>query len=443
MSEQNNILKRAVKILADIEPNEVKATVWSFMFVFMLMTAYYPLRNVRDAMPSDWTDAELSWLWTLNFFISIVVIALYGYVVSKVKFKNLVPGIYGFFAISFVCLTFGADLASDRTLIDKSFYAWVSIFALFHLSVFWSYMSDLFNREQAKRLFAIIAAGASAGGLAGPAISTFFSQILGNEGLTLISAFFILTTIPIIYYLSKLKVTDLQNEDLQVDPDTLKIGGNPIAGYKLFFQDPYLLGIGLFILLYTMISTFIYYEQKNLLAIYDSNTRTQILGSIDLLVNLLTFGVAFFITGRVVKRFGMGFTLASMPVLVVAGMLILAFSPIITILLALQVVRRAGNYAITKPAREMLFTEVDKESRYKAKPVIDVVVYRGGDMFTGWFFTGLTEGLGLGFTAVGIVGAGIAVIWAGVGVFLGKLYNRKKNDSPHSNSTSQNHKSPA
>lgn len=97
MSEQNNILKRAVKILADIEPNEVKATVWSFMFVFMLMTAYYPLRNVRDAMPSDWTDAELSWLWTLNFFISIVVIALYGYVVSKVKFKNLVPGIYGFF----------------------------------------------------------------------------------------------------------------------------------------------------------------------------------------------------------------------------------------------------------------------------------------------------------------------------------------------------------
>lgn len=342
-----------------------------------------------------------------------------------------------------MCLTFGADLASDRTLIDKSFYAWVSIFALFHLSVFWSYMSDLFNREQAKRLFAIIAAGASAGGLAGPAISTFFSQILGNEGLTLISAFFILTTIPIIYYLSKLKVTDLQNEDLQVDPDTLKIGGNPIAGYKLFFQDPYLLGIGLFILLYTMISTFIYYEQKNLLAIYDSNTRTQILGSIDLLVNLLTFGVAFFITGRVVKRFGMGFTLASMPVLVVAGMLILAFSPIITILLALQVVRRAGNYAITKPAREMLFTEVDKESRYKAKPVIDVVVYRGGDMFTGWFFTGLTEGLGLGFTAVGIVGAGIAVIWAGVGVFLGKLYNRKKNDSPHSNSTSQNHKSPA
>ena len=306
MSEQNNILKRAVKILADIEPNEVKATVWSFMFVFMLMTAYYPLRNVRDAMPSDWTDAELSWLWTLNFFISIVVIALYGYVVSKVKFKNLVPGIYGFFAISFVCLTFGADLASDRTLIDKSFYAWVSIFALFHLSVFWSYMSDLFNREQAKRLFAIIAAGASAGGLAGPAISTFFSQILGNEGLTLISAFFILTTIPIIYYLSKLKVTDLQNEDLQVDPDTLKIGGNPIAGYKLFFQDPYLLGIGLFILLYTMISTFIYYEQKNLLAIYDSNTRTQILGSIDLLVNLLTFGVAFFITGRVVKRFGNG-----------------------------------------------------------------------------------------------------------------------------------------
>lgn len=425
MSEQNNILKRAVKILADIEPNEIKATVWSFIFVFLLMTAYYPLRNVRDSLASNWTDTELSWLWTFNFFISIVVIGLYGYVVSNVKFKHLVPGIYAFFAVSFLCLTFSADFTSDRTLIDKSFYSWVSIFALFHLSVFWSYMSDLFKRNQAKRLFAIIAAGPSAGGIAGPSISTFFSQSLGNDVLILISAVLIVSTIPIIFYLSKLKVSELGNEDLSVDPDTLKIGGNPVAGFKLFFKDPYLLGIGLFILLYTMISTFIYYEQKNLLALYDSETRTQILGSIDLLVNLLTFGIAFFITGRIVKRFGMSITLASMPALVVIGMLILAFSPILTVLIALQVVRRAGEYAMTKPAREMLYTEVDKETRFKAKPVIDVVVYRGGDMVTGWFFTGLTEGLGLGLTAVGIIGASIAAVWSGTGLFLGKLYKEK------------------
>lgn len=442
MSEQDNILKRAVKALTNVEDNEIKATVSAFMFVFILMAAYYILRPVRDAMASDWTDSEVSWLWTLNFFMGIVVVAIYGYVVSNVKFKHLVPGIYGFFAISFLCFYFGANLITNRDIIDKSFYVWVSFFAMFHLSVFWSYMSDLFNKEQAKRLFAIIASGASAGALAGPMVPTFFANIVGNDALTLVSAVMLVSTIPIIFYLAKLKVTDLKNEDVSVDPDTLKIGGNPIAGFKLFFQDPYLLGIGLFILLYTMISSFIYFEQKNLLEIYDRETRTQILGSIDLLVNLLTFGIAFFATGRIVKRFGMGVTLASMPVLVVAGMLILAFAPIITVLLALQVVRRAGNYAITKPSREMLFTEVDKETRYKAKPVIDVVVYRGGDMFTGWFFTGLTEGLGLGFTAVGIVGAGIAVMWAGTGLFLGKLYNRKKIEIPPKPDISQINKSP-
>ncbi len=426
MAEQQNIFKRAIKALTTVEENEIKATVSAFLFVFILMAAYYILRPVRDAMASDWTDSEVSWLWTLNFFIGIAIVALYGYIVSNVKFKNLVPGIYGLFATSFLCFYFGANLFTDRTLIDKSFYVWVSFFAMFHLSVFWSYMSDLFNKEQAKRLFAIIAAGASAGALVGPAIPAFFADNIGNDALTLVSAAMLFCTIPIIFYLARLKVSELKNEDVNADPESLKIGGNPIAGFKLFFQNPYLLGIGFFILLYTMISSFIYFEQKNLLDVYGRETRTQILGSIDLLVNLLTFGIAFFATGRLVKRLGMSFTLASMPVLVVVGMLILAFAPIITVLLALQVVRRAGNYAITRPSREMLFTEVDKETRFKAKPVIDVVVYRGGDTVTAWFFTGLTEGLGLGFTAVGIIGAAIAALWAGVGIFLGKLYNGKK-----------------
>jgi ATP:ADP antiporter, AAA family len=425
MENDNNIIKNFIKKAADIEPNEMKATVLSFLFVFILMAAYFIMRPVRDAMASDWTDTEVSMLWTINFFISIAVVALYGFIISKVKFKHLVPGIYTFFAISFVCFYLGANLVPDRTLLDKSFYVWVSFFSIFHLSVFWSYMSDLFNTGQAKRLFAIIAAGPSAGALVGPIIPTLFAGVIGTDTLMLIASIMLISTIPIILYLAKLKVTELHNKDLHVDPDTLKIGGNPIAGFKIFFNNPYLIGIGVFILFYTMISSFIYFEQKNLLEIYDRDTRTQILGGIDWLVNMLTFAVAFFATSRIVKKLGVGFTLASMPMLVIAGMLILAFSPIITVLLALQVVRRAGEYAITKPAREMLFTEVDKETRFKAKPVIDVVVYRGGDTITAWFFTGLTEGLGLGFTAVGIVGAGIAAIWAAVGLYLGKLYEMK------------------
>lgn len=423
--DKQNIFARIMKGISHIEANELKATFVSFSFGFILMASWYILRPVRDAMASDWTDAEVSFLWTLNFFICAVVVALYGFAVSRIKFKFIVPGIYGFFAVSFVCFFVGASLFTDRTLIDKTFYVWVSVFSLFHVSVFWSYMADIFNKEQAKRLFAIIAAGASAGALVGPMGPALFAGVLGTDTLMMVASLMLVLTIPIILYLSRLKNTELNNSGVSADLSAAKIGGNPFAGFKLFFTDPYLLAIGAFILFYTMISSFVYFTQLNLLADYDRNTRAQILGSIDWLVNVLTFAVAFFATGRLVEKMGVGITLASMPILVVVGMLILAFAPIITVLLALQVVRRAGSYAITRPAREMLFTQVDKETRFKAKPVIDIVVYRGGDTITAWFFTGLTQGLGLGMAAVALVGAAIAAIWAAVGLYLGRVYEKR------------------
>ncbi len=421
----NNRLVKLIIGAADIEANEIKTTVIAFAFIFILMASYYILRPVRDAMASDWTDAEVSFLWTLQFFISAAVVALYGYAVSRIKFKYLVPCIYGFFAVSFALFYLATFIFEDRVLIDKSYYVWVSLFSLFHFSVFWSYMADLFNKQQAKRLFAIIASGASAGALVGPAIPALFAGIAGGDTLTLIAAIMLILPIPMVPYLARLKITDLHNEHVHADLSAIKIGGNPFAGFRLFLTNPYLLAIGVFILLYTVNGSFIYFQQKNLLEIYDRETRTQILGSITLLVNLLTFGLAYFATGRLVKKLGMGITLALMPVLMVAGMFVLAFAPVITILLALSVVRNAGNYAVTQPARQMLFTEVDKETRFKAKPVIDVVVYRGGDMMTAWFFTSLTEGLGLGMAAVSIVGAAIAAIWAAVGIYMGRVYDKR------------------
>lgn len=390
------------------------------------MLAYYILRPVRDAMASDWSDAEVSQLWTLNFFISTIVVAIYGVAVSKLPFKYLVPGVYTFFAASFVFFYVYMASVSEKTLIEKSFYVWISVFAMFHLSVFWSFMSDIFNKQQARRLFAIIAAGASAGALIGPLVPTIFVTYSGIQNLILIASILLMFPIPIILTLSKLKSKALNNAEMNTDSDNFKIGGNPFSGFKTFISNPYMLAIGVFILLYTMISTFVYFEQKNLLAPYDRATRTQILGSIDWIVNVLTFGIAFFATSRIVNKMGMGRTLALMPILVCVGILVLAFAPIIVVLLALQVTRRAGNYAVTKPAREMLFTEVSKEDRFKTKPVIDVVVYRGGDSVTAWLFTGLTEGLGLGFTAIGVIGATVAALWAGVGIWVGKLYDSKR-----------------
>ena len=425
MDDRNpTIFARLMKSLSTINPNELRAVLLSFLFVFTIMAAYYIMRPVRDAMASDWSDTELSFLWNLNFFISLGVVALYGTAVSRIKFRYLVPGVYAFFATSFVLFYLAVSSVEDAELIDKTFYLWVSVFSLFHISVFWSFMSDLFTKEQSGRLFAFIAAGSSLGALVGPLIPTLFAQALGTETLLLIAAVTLVLPIPMILLLERLKVVDLHNENVHADLSIARIGGNPLAGFKLFFTNKYLLGIGVFILLYTWIGSFVYFEQKNLLADFDRETRTQILGAVDVAVNFLTFGLGMFATSRIVTRFGMPLTLALVPFLMAACLLVLAFAPILSILLALQIARRAGNYGITRPAREMLFTGVDRETRFKAKPVIDVGVYRGGDAIAGTAFATLTDGLGLGLGAVAAVGAGIAAVWGMVGRFLGRTFER-------------------
>ncbi|MBT3672237.1 MAG: MFS transporter [Porticoccaceae bacterium] len=420
----SNPIMRWLQTALNIEDHEVKAALSSFLFVVILMSAYYILRPVRDAMASDWTDAEVSWLWTLNFFISTAVVAVYGIAVSRFRFQLLVPAMYGIFALTFVVFYVLASTSSDRTLIDKSFYVWVSVFSLFHISVFWSFMSDLFNKEQAGRLFSVIAAGASVGGLIGPAIPSFFSESLGTDNLMLIASVMLLVPIPIIFYLQALRSSNLGNEDLGLKKPNATIGGNPFAGFKMFLSNPYLLAIGLFIFLYTGISSFVYFELKNLMSELSRVERTAVWAQMDLAVNVLSIATGLFATGRLVSKFGMPVTIALVPLVICIGLLALAVSPFLAGVVILQVVRRAGNYAVTRPAREMLFTRVDRETRFKAKPVIDIVAYRGGDMLMAWLFTGLTQGLGLGLAAVAMVGAGIAALWSMVGIYLGRWFER-------------------
>ena len=417
-------MKRFLKSASMVKEQEVRAVIFSFLFVVLLMSAYYILRPVRDSMASDWTDAEVSWLWTMNFFISTAIVALYGIMVSKFRFRLLVPAMYGIFAASFIIFYILGSISEDRTLIDKTFYVWVSVFSLFNISIFWSFMSELFSKEQSGRLFGIIAVGASVGGLIGPSITAFFSVSLGTDKLMLIASMMLLIPIPIIFHLQSLKVKDLNNKKLDSATINQSIGGNPFAGFKMFFSNPYLLSIGLFIFLYTSISSFVYFELKNLLSDFSRPERSVIWAQMDLAVNILAISTGLFATGRIVTKFGMPATIAMVPVMICIGLLVLAISPLLGVVVMLQIIRRSGNYAVTRPAREMLFTLVDQETRFKAKPVIDIVAYRGGDMLMAWLFTGLTQGLGLGLAAVAGVGAGIAALWSLVGIYLGRWFER-------------------
>ena len=311
--------------------------------------------------------------------------------------------------------------SADALFFDKAFYLWVSVFALFNTSAFWTFMTDMFTKEQSKRLFAVIAAGASAGTLVGPAIPTLFGGRLNQDVLILIASVGLLLVVPLIFYLYRLKGTELDNAGLTGDAPAL--GGRWWQGFRTFATNPFLLGIAAFILLYVFIGSFVYFQQKELLADFTRAERTQILGGIDWIVNTLTFGLALFVTSRIVNRLGMPVALALMPLLMCVGMLILAFAPIITVLLALQVFRRGGNYGLTRPAREMLFTKISPEDRFKSKPVVDIVVYRGGDAVAGSLFAILTDKIGLGLAAVAGVGSGIAAVWAWVGTRLGRRFD--------------------
>ncbi|GAB4200298.1 MAG: MFS transporter [Wenzhouxiangellaceae bacterium] len=414
-----------------IRPNERWATLLSFVMVFVLMAAYFVLRPVRDAMASDWSDAEVSLLWNLQLLLSIGLVALYSLAVSHWPLRRIVPGVYTLFALSFIGFWLATPLVSNVTLLEKAFYLWVAAFSLFNLSVFWSFMSDTFDAEQSRRLFAIIASGASAGAIVGPAIPTLFASYLGLDQLMLIAALGVLAVVPIILVLQRMKSTTLGNSDHrqsgqhQHAPIDLRWW----SGFRDVVSNPYLRAIGVFILLYVFIGSFVYFIQKNLLAEFTRVERTQILSGVSWLVNTLTFACALLVTGRLVNRAGMVSTLVCVPLALLAGMAAIALAPFVVVLLAVDVVRRVGNYAVTRPAREMLFTQVTPDQRFKAKQVLDVVVYRGGDAASGSIFALLSEGLGLALAAMALIGSVVAGLWALVGVYLGRRYQNVRDQT--------------
>jgi AAA family ATP:ADP antiporter len=416
-------LGRLLQGLANIERNEVTAVLLSFLLVLALMTSYSILKPIRDALAADWGNVGLSLTWTANFGLSLLAVTLYGLALTWVRFRVMVPAIYVFFALTFFALFVVRSQAPDASLVNKGFYVWVSVFSLFNLSVFWSFMTDVFSKPQARRLFGIIAAGTTVGAICGPIITASLVDTLGANGLLLMSALLLLTPLIAIPALRNLKLTHLGNADLHADTGgEHALGSNPFSGFSVIFSDRYLLGICAFILFYVTINTFVYFELQSLTRTYSLEFRAQIWSWIEITTNVLTLLTAALVTGRIVSRFGMSTALALMPGIVALGIIALVAAPVLLVLAVFQVGRRVGNYAITRPSREMLFTVLDRESRFKAKPVIDVVVYRGGDVMTAWLFTLLAEQAGLGLAGIAAVIGVIAVAWGATAVLLGRQY---------------------
>ena len=402
-----------------LEPHERTAVLWAFGYFFCLLAAYYILRPVRDAMGIAGGIENLQWLFSATFIAMLFAVPLYGWATRRYQRHQLLPLIYGFFIVNLLIFYGLFKAGVQPTWLARAFFVWLSVFNLFVVSVFWSFMSDLFSQPQARRLFGLIATGGSAGAIAGPAITTLLSVYTGTANLLLISACLLLVAIVCIHQLSRWSDQHHSRETNQAQDAAL--GGSILAGFKLLARSPYMMGIGLYIVLYTCLATFLYFEQAHIIkaAVSSDAERTQLFATMDLIVNTLTVVTQLFFTSRLVERFGLSVSLAIIPLLMFVGFILLGASPVLMILVIFQIIRRAGNYAIAKPAREMLFTVLTREEKYKAKNIIDTVIYRGGDAVSGWLFAGLMA-LGAGLSGIAFIGAILALLWAVNGWWLGK-----------------------
>ena len=402
----------------DLRVGELPALLISFAYFFFLLCAYYIIRPLRDEMGILGGIKNLPWVFTGTFIVILAMVPLYGWVSSRFARKQFLPLVYFFFIVNLLIFYVLFYYDVSPSVVAQSFFIWVSVFNLFVISVFWSFMSDVYDKDQAKRLFGTIAAGGTCGAIFGPILTTWLALPLGTHNLLLISAILLGLSILCI---KKLSHWFEQQPHTKIDTRYQRpMGGHWLAGFSLVVRSPYLMGIGVLILMYSTLSTFLYFQQASIIqdSFSHSGERTSVFAMIDLAVNSLTIFIQLFLTGRIVKFLGLAWTLALIPILLVGGFLILSFSPILVVLIVVQVFRRAGNYSIMRPAREMLYVVLEREEKYKAKNFIDTVVYRGGDAMSAWVYDGMRS-IGLSLGQVALIAAPLAAVWALVAYRLG------------------------
>lgn len=446
---QQTPLRRWVSTLTNAEESEFRALAWSFVYFFTLLCSYYIIRPLRDEMGIAGGVENLQWLFTGTFLFMLAAVPLFGWVTSRYPRHRFLPYVYFFFVANL--LVFFALFRSGIThaYVARAFFIWASVYNLFVVSVFWSFMVDIFSSSQAKRLFGLIAAGGTAGALCGPILTTTLAARLGPTNLLLISAGLLIVSVLCINRLSAWKLSSTENSRQVADRSSLVdnedqvMGGSIIAAFRLVLTSPYLLGICLMMLLFTTLATFLYFQQAHIIRDNFTNPaeRTAVFAAIDLAVNVLTISFQLFLTSRIVKHFGLAWTLSLVPLALGLGFFALGITPVLAVLVVVQVLRRAGNYAIMRPAREMLYSVLTKEEKYKAKNFIDTAVYRGGDAVSAWAYAGLS-GLGLGLSTIAFIAAPVCVLWAWISFALGrKRETMSQQLSDHDKSTTGNNRS--
>jgi AAA family ATP:ADP antiporter len=406
--------------MIDVRPSEVPALAWSWIYIFSLLSSYYIMRPIRDQMGVAGGVNNLQWLFTGTLAGMLLLNLPFSYLVKTFPRETFIAISYRFFAANILlfALALYAATPAQAIWVGRIFFIWTSVFNLFVVSIFWQMIVDVFNSEQGKRLFGFIAAGATLGAISGSVFTVSTVEHMASGYLMVGAALMLEVAVFCVRRLSALSAA--LSERPQVDPER-PIGGTLLGGFRDALSSSYLLNVSLFLLLYAVTSTFLYFQQAAVVShsFQSRAAQTAFFASVDLGVNVLTLGVQLFLTGRILKWFGVGTTLSLLPVFSVIGFGVVALLPMLSSVVGFQLIRRAGNFAIARPTREVLFTVLPREDRYKAKSFIDTAVYRLGDQIGAWSFALLTA-LGLGLTEVSIVAAALSGSWLANSWWLGR-----------------------
>lgn len=415
-----------VSALLNAEPHELKPAFHGFLLFVCLFAGYFMLRPVREAMGITAGVENLQWLFTATFLVMLAAVPSFAWLSAKVPRVHFIDWVYGFFCANLLLFALLFQ-GQESPWLARVFYIWISVYNLFVVSVAWSLMADVFDSAQAKRLFAFIAAGASVGGLTGPALSALLIGTLGESGLMLLAA--ALLGAAMVFKRSLMQWRELGGAGrpgtAPSESPRRPLPGNPFSGMTAVLKSPYLLGVSAFVVLLATTTTFLYFEQAKAVAEYfpDRESQVRVFGVIDFVVQASALFTQLFITGRVAQRLGVCMLLAVVPVIMCVGFLGLVYAPSFALIAALMIVRRVGEYAFVRPGREMLFAPLDAESKYKAKNVIDTVIYRAGDAVSAWAKS-LLDMVGQGAGLAALVGAVCAMAWGVIGWHLGRHADR-------------------
>ena len=407
--------------LFDVRPHEVAVVAWCWLVIFCLLSSYYIMRPIRDQAGVAGGVQNLQWLFTGTLVVMLLLNIPFAYLVKRLPRHRFIAITYHFFALNILvfAVLFHVANPAETVWVGRVFFIWASAFNLFVVSMFWQLNVDVFSPEQGKRLFGLIAAGATLGAIVGSAVTASLAHHVPPMGLLIGAAVLLEVAVFSAGRLSRLSST-LESPRVAHEAEA-PIGGGILSGITHVLGSPYLFNVGVFLLLFSITSTFLYFQQAAIVggAFKDRAAQTAFFATVDLLVNCLTLAVQLFLTARIVVLLGVALTLGVLPALTIVGFGAIALVPTIMAVAAFQVVRRAADYAVARPARELLYTVASREDRYKAKSLIDTVVYRTGDQVGAWSVA-LLRAIGLGGPHVSFAAIPLAALWLINALWLGR-----------------------